>query len=161
MSLRASGNRAINEAEAACQGLGRTVFWPVHDASLMIWSPNRACSLCHMSLDATKCNKMQHFWHFRGCCMVRHPTLEVGTRSRACRAVLPLNTRRSACITFLIIAHRTSFHASPPTLRVVGRQPPFHKSCTKMHQNAPLFRFFPTPLPMLALRVALSLPRLP
>jgi len=71
MSLRASGNRAINEAEAACQGLGRTVFWPVHDASLMIWSPNRACSLCHMSLDATKCNKMQHFWHFCECCMVR------------------------------------------------------------------------------------------
>jgi len=71
MSLRASGNRAINEAEAARQGLGAHPFLPVHDASLVMWSPKLSCSLRHMSLDAIKCNKTQHFWHFRGCCTVR------------------------------------------------------------------------------------------
>ena len=78
MSLRAAGNRAANEAEAGRQGLGRAIFSRMHDASLMIWSPNRACSLAFMQRDATKCNKTQHFWHFRGCCTVRYSTLEAG-----------------------------------------------------------------------------------
>ena len=88
MSLRAAGNRATNDAEAGRQGLGRTLFSRMHDASLMSWSSNRACPLAFMQRDATKCNKMQHFWHFRGCCTVRYSTLEGGTRSRACRAAL-------------------------------------------------------------------------
>ena|GEM_PF-4950255 len=145
MSLRAAGNRATNEAEAGRQGLGRTLFWPVHDASLMIWSPNRACSLCHMSLDATKCNKTQHFWHFRGCCIdVAQPPLAVISRCRRrknSRGRL-FHIKMHGTHHFQIFAHRTA--SQHHRLWIRGTRHTSHASkCIVLHH---FFDFFPTPI---------------
>jgi len=161
MSLRAAGNRATNDAEAARQGLGRTIFWPVHDASLMIWSPNRACSLCHMSLDATKCNKMQHFWHFCGCCMVRHHTLEAGDAA----AHVVSNSIEYAAPRMHHLPHRRASHSLPRLdANTTGCGSPTTLPQV-MHQNAPKRTTFSIFLaighPVSTPAVALSLPRLP
>ncbi len=145
MSLRAAGNRATNDAEAGRQGLGRTIFSRMHDASVMSWPPNRACPLAFMQRDATKCNKMQHFWHFRGCCTVRHPTLEAGDAEPRMSCSTPV---KHAPPGMHHLSHRRPSHSLPPLgqhhwLWVLHNRHTSHApKCTKMHH---FFDFFQLP----------------
>src|SRR6185312_6873069 len=72
--------------------------------------------------------------------------------SRAARHVRATPAPRNDCQTIfhfylrplVLMTTKTTFIkvANPPP-PVVRPRKLFHKSCTKMHQNAPLFRFFP------------------